>query len=127
MATLNVKNLPDDLYERLRACSGSEHRSIAQQVISDDQNRTGNCDCRSLFPSSSRQPSELCTEVVVFGARHGVGRLHQDGLEVAITFDRLGRAITTRTFIATRSQPCPGNRMTCGWESAHIDTKFRNE
>lgn len=33
MATLNVKNLPDDLYERLRACSVSEHRSIAQQVI----------------------------------------------------------------------------------------------
>ena len=33
MATLNVKNFPDDLYAALRARAKREHRSIAQEVI----------------------------------------------------------------------------------------------
>ena len=33
MATLNVKNMPDDLHEKLRARAAAEHRSVAQQVI----------------------------------------------------------------------------------------------
>lgn len=33
MATLNVKDFPDDLYERLREASARERRSIAQQVV----------------------------------------------------------------------------------------------
>jgi plasmid stability protein len=32
MATLNIKNLPDSLYRRLKARAEREHRSIAQQV-----------------------------------------------------------------------------------------------
>ena len=32
MATLNVKNLPDDLYERLNVRARSERRSVAQEV-----------------------------------------------------------------------------------------------
>lgn len=32
MATLNIKNFPDPLYERLREEAEREHRSIAQQV-----------------------------------------------------------------------------------------------
>jgi len=32
MATLNVKNLPDDLYERLKVRARSERRSVAQEV-----------------------------------------------------------------------------------------------
>lgn len=32
MATLNVKNFPDDLYERLRARAERENRSIAQEI-----------------------------------------------------------------------------------------------
>ena len=32
MATLNVKNLPDDLYEKLKARAAREHRSVAQEV-----------------------------------------------------------------------------------------------
>jgi plasmid stability protein len=32
VATLNIKNFPDPLYERLRAAAEREHRSIAQQV-----------------------------------------------------------------------------------------------
>ena len=33
MATLNVKNFPDDLYEALRARARRDHRSVAQEVI----------------------------------------------------------------------------------------------
>ena len=33
MATLNVKNVPDDLYERLRRRAKEQHRSVAQEVI----------------------------------------------------------------------------------------------
>lgn len=32
MATLNIKNLPDGVYERLRARAKREHRSIAQEA-----------------------------------------------------------------------------------------------
>jgi len=32
MAILNIKNLPDDLYERLRARAEQQHRSVAQEV-----------------------------------------------------------------------------------------------
>jgi len=33
MATLNIKNFPDELYERLQGRAEEEHRSLAQQVI----------------------------------------------------------------------------------------------
>lgn len=33
MATLNIKNFPDELYERLQERAEEEHRSLAQQVI----------------------------------------------------------------------------------------------
>lgn len=33
MATLNIKNFPDELYEQLQERAVREHRSIAQQVI----------------------------------------------------------------------------------------------
>jgi plasmid stability protein len=32
MAILNVKNLPDPLYEKLKARAKREHRSVAQEV-----------------------------------------------------------------------------------------------
>lgn len=32
MATLNVKNLPDALYQKLKARAEREHRSVAQEV-----------------------------------------------------------------------------------------------
>jgi plasmid stability protein len=32
MATLNIKNLPDDLYASLQARAKREHRSVAQEV-----------------------------------------------------------------------------------------------
>ena len=33
MATLNIKNLPDPLYEKLKARAKREHRSVAQEII----------------------------------------------------------------------------------------------
>lgn len=33
MATLNIKNLPEPLYKRLRARAKRERRSVAQEVI----------------------------------------------------------------------------------------------
>ncbi len=33
MATLNVKNVPDALYKKLRARAKREHRSVAQEVM----------------------------------------------------------------------------------------------
>lgn len=33
MATLNIKNLPDALYKKLRARAKRERRSVAQEVI----------------------------------------------------------------------------------------------
>ncbi len=32
MATLNIKNLPDDLYRKLKARARRQHRSVAQEV-----------------------------------------------------------------------------------------------
>ncbi len=32
MATLNIKNLPDDLYQRLKQRARRQHRSVAQEV-----------------------------------------------------------------------------------------------
>ncbi|KPK81248.1 MAG: hypothetical protein AMS25_07200 [Gemmatimonas sp. SM23_52] len=32
MATLNIKNLPDDLYRRLKQRAKRSHRSVAQEV-----------------------------------------------------------------------------------------------
>lgn len=32
MATLNIKNLPDALYKRLKAKAKRQHRSVAQEV-----------------------------------------------------------------------------------------------
>jgi plasmid stability protein len=32
MATLNIENLPDSLYEALKARAESQHRSVAQEV-----------------------------------------------------------------------------------------------
>lgn len=33
MATLNIKQFPDELYERLRGIAAREHRSVSQQVV----------------------------------------------------------------------------------------------
>jgi len=33
MATLHVRNVPDELYRKLQACAEAEHRSLTAEVI----------------------------------------------------------------------------------------------
>lgn len=33
LATVNVKNFPDDIYDKLRLLARREHRSISQQIV----------------------------------------------------------------------------------------------
>jgi plasmid stability protein len=33
MATLHVRNVPDELYRKLQACAEDEHRSLSAEVI----------------------------------------------------------------------------------------------
>ena len=33
MATLHVRNVPDDLYERLKALAEEDHRSLSSEVV----------------------------------------------------------------------------------------------
>ena len=33
MATLHVRNVPDELYRKLQACAEAEHRSLSAEVI----------------------------------------------------------------------------------------------
>jgi plasmid stability protein len=33
MATLHVRNVPDDLYRKLQACAEAEHRSLSSEVV----------------------------------------------------------------------------------------------
>ena len=33
MATLHVRNVPDELYQKLQACAEVEHRSLSAEVI----------------------------------------------------------------------------------------------
>lgn len=42
MATLNIENFPEDLYERLQERAEREHRSLAQQVVHLLEESAGN-------------------------------------------------------------------------------------
>jgi hypothetical protein len=66
MAVLNVKQFPDDLYERLREEAERERRSVAQQVIVLVD--------RALSPRSQRSLLEL----------RGLGREAWRGRDAAI-------------------------------------------
>jgi plasmid stability protein len=49
MATLNVKNFPDELYAALRERAGREHRSIAQQIVHMLEAALGPANRRSIL------------------------------------------------------------------------------
>lgn len=49
MATLNVKNFPDPLHDRLRELAEREHRSVAQQVIHLLERATETAEPRSIL------------------------------------------------------------------------------
>ena len=49
MATLNIKNFPDPLYEQLQKQAEEEHRSVAQQVIHLVSKSVGRPKSRSIL------------------------------------------------------------------------------
>jgi len=49
MATLNIKNFPESLYEQLQKQAEEEHRSIAQQVIHLVSKAVGRPKSRSIL------------------------------------------------------------------------------
>lgn len=65
MATLNVKNLPDPLYEKLRARAKRDRRSVAQEVI-------------QILTEATEEPAPLS----ILDLR-GLGRAHWRGLDPA--------------------------------------------
>jgi plasmid stability protein len=49
MATLNVKNFPDDLYERIKRRAAAERRSIAGEVVQLLDRAVGEAEPRSIL------------------------------------------------------------------------------
>jgi plasmid stability protein len=49
MATLNIKNFPDDLYAQIQQRAEREHRSLAQQVIQLLEESTGKPKLHSIL------------------------------------------------------------------------------
>ncbi|MFV2055694.1 MAG: hypothetical protein ACC707_04465 [Thiohalomonadales bacterium] len=49
MATMNIKNFPDPLYEELRDRAKREHRSISQEVVHLLETATKQPEIRSLL------------------------------------------------------------------------------
>jgi plasmid stability protein len=49
MATLNIKNFPEPLYEQLRKQAEEEHRSVAQRVIHLVSKSVGRPKSRSIL------------------------------------------------------------------------------
>ena len=49
MATLNIKNFPDDIYERLQMLAKRDHRSVTQEVVHLLEQATGESKTLSLL------------------------------------------------------------------------------
>jgi plasmid stability protein len=49
MATLNIKNLSDSLYQKLRERAKGQHRSVAQEVTHILANALGETEARSIL------------------------------------------------------------------------------
>lgn len=58
MATLTLKNVPDDLYERLKALAGAHRRSLNQEAIVSLQAAVG-----------LKSPEQLLAEIDAFRER----------------------------------------------------------
>lgn len=74
MATLNVKNFPDDVYERLRELADREHRSISQQVV-------------HMLSEATSEPEPLALSDL-----RGLGEELWEGVEAAEHVERERRA-----------------------------------
>lgn len=74
MATITVKNIPDDLYARLKAVAAQNRRSVNSEIISRIE--------RSL--TSERVPTErILTRIRRLQDAYGDLRLTVDDIEVA--------------------------------------------
>jgi plasmid stability protein len=63
MATLNLKNLPDPLYKKLKARARRRHRSMAQEVIhllSESLEKTDTLSILELQGLEKREPVPKC-------------------------------------------------------------------
>jgi len=49
MATLNIKNFPDEIYERLQMLAKRDHRSVAQEVVHLLEQATGGSKTLSIL------------------------------------------------------------------------------
>ena len=70
MATLNIKNLPDALYRKLKARAALQHRSIAQEVT-------------HILSESLAEPDTLSIQSL-----RGLGKAHWLGVDAAAHVDR---------------------------------------
>ena len=70
MATLNVKNLPDALYRKLKARAKSERRSVAQEVT-------------QLLSEALEAPKQLSILEL-----RGLGKEHWEGVDAAAHVDK---------------------------------------
>lgn len=49
MATLNIKNFPEEIYQRLHELAEREHRSVSQEVVHLLEQATGKAKTRSIL------------------------------------------------------------------------------
>jgi plasmid stability protein len=49
MATLNIKNFPDEIYERLQTLAKRDHRSVTQEVVHLLEQATGESKTLSIL------------------------------------------------------------------------------
>ena len=70
MATLNVKNLPDDLYKKLQARAKRERRSVAQEVT-------------QLLAEALETPEPLSILDL-----KGLGKEHWSGVDAAVHIEK---------------------------------------
>lgn len=68
MATITVKNIPDELYERLKATAKANHRSINSEIIAciDRSVKAQPIDVE-VFLAEARQLREMTAEYEITG------------------------------------------------------------
>ena len=80
MASITVKNIPDDLYERLKATANVHHRSINSEVI--------NC-LESVLRPTKTSVEERLARIRIIRERANRKGLGPDEISQAIRKDRL--------------------------------------
>jgi antitoxin FitA len=74
MATITFKNIPDDLYERLKQAANAHHRSVNSELI--------HC-LEKTFKPTLVSAAELAEKALALRARVSVARLDVDEINAA--------------------------------------------